>query len=112
MHERDVFLSLKDEADKAIDEWRTRAVVSAIKVYQVIKLVERQAFGEKSYYYLRDLAKGGPLPDISDDVNLDLSHTSNDVNLEFNNTGFSSWCRCRWVQKIKRVVLEARQKLI
>jgi hypothetical protein len=112
MHERDVFLSFKDEINKIIDEWRTRAVVFAIKVYQMIKLIERQAFDEKFYYYLRDLAKRESLFDISNDVNLDLSHTSNDVNLEFNNTNFSSWCRCRWIQKIKRVILKARQKLI
>jgi hypothetical protein len=56
----------------------------------MIKLIERQAFDEKFYYYLRDLAKRESLSDISNDVNLDLFHTSNDVILEFNNTDFSS----------------------
>jgi hypothetical protein len=112
MHARDVFLNLKDKTDKIIDEWRTRAIVFAIKVYQMIKLIERQAFDEKFYYYLKDLAKKKSLFDISNDMNFDLSHTSNDVNLEFNNTDFSSWCRCRRVQKIKRIILKTRQKLI
>jgi hypothetical protein len=54
MHERDVFLNFKDETNKIIDEWRTRAVVFAIKIYQMIKLIERQAFDEKFYYYLKN----------------------------------------------------------
>jgi hypothetical protein len=111
-HERDVFLSFKDETDKIIDEWRSRVVVFVIKVYSMIKSIEWQAFDEKSYYHLRNLAKKRSLFDILNDVNFDLSHTLNDVNFEFINTDFSSWCRRRRVQKIKRVVLKARQKLI
>jgi hypothetical protein len=112
MHERDVFLNLKDETNKIIDEWRFREIRLATKIYQMIEWIERQIFDEKFYYHLKNLVKKESLFDISNNVNFDLFHTSSNVNLEFINTDFLSWCRCRRIQKIKRVVLKTRQKLI
>ncbi len=71
-NERDVILGREMEAMQAIEAWRTRAIKTAIRSYQIVKIVEMRAFGDKSFYHLKAMAQGGPIPAIPDDVDPEI----------------------------------------
>jgi len=55
LRDRDILLSgSREEASKYVKAWREKAVAAAIEAFALVVQKEKQAFGEKSYYFHLD----------------------------------------------------------
>ncbi len=60
--DRDVVLGHPIDGDVFINQWRIRAAEEVVRAFQVVKQLEKAAFGKDSFSNLREAAKQRPLP--------------------------------------------------
>lgn len=69
LHRDKMLLSSKEDMWNYVRAWRIKAVAAAIESHQIVRKLEMDAYGEKSYYYNleKSVAEGVPMPTLPDD---------------------------------------------